>query len=150
LDLTGYVISSDAMQTQRANARFLREDKNAHFLFPVLDNQPTLFTQLDTPTWTDVPITARAEDRDRGRHEIRTLQVLDAPDDLAFPHISQVLLIERTVTHKGTISYQAMLYITSLSAQQTRPADLLAHVRGHWKVEVTHWIRDVTLGKDAS
>lgn len=150
LDLTGLVITSDAMQTQRANARFLCEDKNAHFIFPVLDNQPTLFDRLDTLPWTEVPITARTEDRDRGRHEIRTIQVIDAPADLNFPHVKQVLLIERTVTQKGKTTYQAMLYVTSLSAEQASPADLLAHIRGHWTVEATHWVRDVTYGEDAS
>jgi predicted transposase YbfD/YdcC len=132
LDLTGLVITSDAMQTQRANARFLCEDKDAHFIFPVLDNQPTLFDRLDTLPWTEVTITARTEDRDRGRHEIRTIQVIDAPADLNFPHVKQVLLIERTVTQKGKTTYQAMLYVTSLSAEQASPADLL---HGHGKVD---------------
>ena len=100
LDLTGVVITSDAMQTQRANARFLRTDKNAHFIFPVLDNQPTLFDRLDALAW-EVAVTARTEDHDRGRHEIRTIQVIDAPEDLNFPHAAQVFLLERTVTEKG-------------------------------------------------
>jgi predicted transposase YbfD/YdcC len=150
LDLTGFVITSDAMQTQRANARFLREQADAHFIFPVLDNQPTLFDRLDTLTWTDVPITARTEDRDRGRHEIRTIQVLDAPQDLNFPHVKQVFLIERAITEKGKTTHQAMLYVTSLTAEHADPADLLAHVRGHWTVEATHWVRDVTYAEDAS
>jgi predicted transposase YbfD/YdcC len=149
LDLTGFVITADAMQTQRANARFLRQTKNAHFIFPVLDNQPTLFDRLDTLRWKDVPITARTEDHDRGRHEIRTIQVLDAPENLNFPHVAQVFLIERTVTENGRTSYQAMLYVTSLTADQASPADLLAYVRGHWSVEVLHWIRDVTYHEDA-
>ena len=32
-------------------ARWLREAKNAHFVFPVLDNQPTLFDRLDALDW---------------------------------------------------------------------------------------------------
>lgn len=150
LDLTGFVITSDAMQTQRANARFLREQKDAHFIFPVLENQPTLFDRLDTLAWKDVPITARTEDQDRGRHEIRTIQVIDAPQDLNFPHVKQVFLIERAVTEKGKTAYQAMLYVTSLTAEHASPADLLAHVRGHWTVEATHWVRDVIYAEDAS
>jgi hypothetical protein len=47
LDLTDHVVTADAMQTQRGHARWLRETKNAHFVFPVLDNQPTLFDRLD-------------------------------------------------------------------------------------------------------
>ena len=150
LDLSRMVITSDAMQTQRANARFLRQDKDAHFIFPVLDNQPTLFDRLDGLDWKSVAVTARTEDHDRGRHEIRTIQVIDAPEDLNFPHTAQVFLVERTVTEKGRTSYQAMLYVTSLTADQAGPADLLAYVRGHWSVEVLHWIRDVTYREDAS
>ncbi|HEY2672796.1 MAG TPA: ISAs1 family transposase [Rugosimonospora sp.] len=149
LDLTGSVVTSDAMQTQRANARFLRQTKDAHFIFPVLDNQPTLFDRLDTLRWKDIPVTARTEDHDRGRHEKRTIQILDAPENLNFPHAAQVFLIERTVTENGRTSYQAMLYVTSLTADQASPADLLAYVRGHWSIEVLHWIRDVTYREDA-
>src|SRR6266702_405871 len=144
LDLTGMVITSDAMQTQRANARFLRQDKDAHFIFPVLDNQPTLFDRLDGLDWKSVAVNARTEDHDRGRHEIRTIQVIDAPEDLNFPPTAQVFLVDRTVTEQDRTSYQAMLYVTSLTADQAGPADLMAYVRGHWSVEVLHWIRDVT------
>ena len=54
------------------------------------------------------------------------------------------------MTEKGRTSYQAMRYIASLTQGQASPADLLAYVRGHWSVEVLHWIRDVTYHEDAS
>jgi predicted transposase YbfD/YdcC len=150
LDLAGQVVTADAMQTQRGHARWLREEKNAHFIFPVLDNQPTLFDRLDALDWAEVPVTAWSADDDRGRHELRTIQVLPAPPDLNFPHVAQVFLIERTVTVKGKTTHQAMLYVTSLTAEQADPADLLAYVRQHWGIEVLHWIRDVTFREDAS
>ena len=150
LDLTDQVVSADAMQTQRTHARWLTETKKAHFVFPVLDNQPTLFDALDALNWADAPVTAWTVDDDRGRHELRTIQVLPAPADLNFPHVAQVFLIERTVTVNGKTTYQAMLYVTSLTADQADPADLLAYVRQHWGIEVLHWIRDVTFGEDAS
>ena len=117
------------MQTQRTHARWLTETKKAHFVFPVLDNQPTLFAWLDALDWADAPVTAWTVDDDRGRHELRTIQVLPAPPGLNFPHVAQVFLIERTVTINGKTTYQAMLYITSLTAEQADPADLLAYVR---------------------
>jgi predicted transposase YbfD/YdcC len=43
-----------------------------------------------------------------------------------------------------------MLYVTSLTAQQASPADLLAYARGHWTVEALHWVPDVTFAEDAS
>lgn len=150
LPLADVVITADAMQTQRGHARFLREVKDAHFILPVLDNQPGLFAQLDRLDWKQAPVTAWSVDRDRGRHELRTIQVLPAPPGLRFPHVGQVLLIERTVTEKGKTSYQAMLYVTSLTADQASPADLLAYVRGHWTVESLHWVRDVVFAEDGS
>jgi predicted transposase YbfD/YdcC len=148
--LTDVVVTADAMHCQRDNARFLRTSKNAHFIFPALENQPTLYHQLDSLDWASVPVTARSEDRDRGRHETRTLQVLPAPDSLRFPHVQQVFLIERTVVEQGKTTHQAMLYVTSLNQDQASPADLLAYVRGHWTVEVLHWVRDVVYAEDAS
>jgi hypothetical protein len=38
---------------------------------------------------------------------------------------------------------EAVLYITSLTAAQTTPGDLLAHVRGHWTMEHLHWLRSL-------
>ncbi|MFV2127191.1 ISAs1 family transposase [Micromonospora sp. LOL_013] len=150
LDLADHVVTADAMQTQRKHARWLREVKEAHFVFPVLDNQPTLFDRLDALDWAGVPVTGRSVDDDRGRHEVRTVQVMPAPPDLNFPHVAQVFLIERAVTVKGRTSYQAMLYVTSLTAGQDDAADLLAYVRQHWGIEVLHWVRDVTFREDAS
>jgi predicted transposase YbfD/YdcC len=45
---------------------------------------------------------------------------------------------------------EAVLYITSLTADEATPEDLLAHVRGHWRVEHAHWLRDVIWKEDKS
>ena len=38
-----------------------------------------------------------------GRREIRTIQVMDAPADLGFPHVAQVFLLERYTTRKDPV-----------------------------------------------
>jgi predicted transposase YbfD/YdcC len=43
-----------------------------------------------------------------------------------------------------------VLVLTSLAADETTPEDLLAHVRGHWRVEHAHWLRDVIRKEDKS
>jgi hypothetical protein len=48
LDLTGQVVTADALHTQRETARFLVEDKHAHYLLTVKQNQPTLYADLST------------------------------------------------------------------------------------------------------
>jgi predicted transposase YbfD/YdcC len=153
LPLTGMVVTADGLHTVRGHARFLVEDKAAHYVFQVLENQPNLFTALDALAWRSVPISARTEDRDRGRREVRTIQVIDVPEHIRdlFPHVAQVFLVERQITKGDQTTYQAVLYVTSLTAQQAGPADLLAYVRAHWTIEnQVHWVRDVTLGEDAS
>jgi uncharacterized protein DUF4338/DDE family transposase len=42
LPLAGRVVTADALHTQVETARYLVEDKEAHYLFTVKDNQPTL------------------------------------------------------------------------------------------------------------
>jgi len=46
LDLTGRVVTADALHTQKETARFLVEEKEADYLFIVKDNQPTLLADL--------------------------------------------------------------------------------------------------------
>jgi predicted transposase YbfD/YdcC len=155
LPLQGVVVTADAMQTTRANARFLREGKNAHYLFPVLGNQPSMFAALDDLDWHNTPVAAATIDTARGRIETRTLRVLPVPDELDFPGARQAVLIERYVTVKKKQAWvmrtcEAVLYVTSLAAADTSPADLLAHIRGHWGVEQLHWLRDVIWKEDAS
>jgi hypothetical protein len=43
-----------------------------------------------------------------------------------------------------------VLYLTDLGGDQTSPADLLAHIRGHWGIEQLHWLRDVLWHEDTS
>jgi hypothetical protein len=42
MELTGRVVTADALHTQTETAQYLVEDKGAHYLFTVKDNQPTL------------------------------------------------------------------------------------------------------------
>jgi predicted transposase YbfD/YdcC len=155
LPLDGVVITADAMQTQREHARWLTEDKDAHYLLPALGNQPGLYRQLDALPWEQVPAAAATADVARGRIETRTIRVLPAPEGLDFPRARQAILIERYVTirKKGRWvprNCEAVLYVTSLDAALASPADLLALVRGHWRVEHLHWLRDVVWDEDKS
>ncbi len=58
--------------------------------------------------------------------------MLPAPEDLPFPHVSQVLLIERRVTDlRGQrVSAVAALGVASPAPDQASPADLAGYVRG--------------------
>ncbi|MFE9633380.1 transposase [Streptomyces sp. NPDC006463] len=45
-DLAGVVVTADALHTQRAHARFLVDEKQAHYLLTVKANQPALHPAL--------------------------------------------------------------------------------------------------------
>lgn len=46
MELTGKVVTADAMHTQREHARFLVEEKHADYVFTVKDNQPQLLADI--------------------------------------------------------------------------------------------------------
>ena len=154
LPLDGVLITSDAMQANRDNALFLRKAKKAHYLWPALGNQPGLNAQLNALPWETTPVAAATSEISRGRIETRTIRVLPAPEGTGFQDARQAVLIERYTTYKKKGQWltraEAVLYITSLAADETTPEDLLAHVRGHWRVEHAHWLRDVIWKEDKS
>jgi predicted transposase YbfD/YdcC len=154
LPLDDVLITADAMQTTRDNALWLRKEKNAHFLFPVLGNQPNLNAQLSALPWETTPAAAATSEITRGRIETRTIRVLPAPEGTGVQDAGLAVLIERYTTHKKKGQWrtrcEAVLYITSLGPDDTTPEDLLAHVRGHWRVEHMHWLRDVIWKEDKS
>jgi len=155
LPLEDVLITADAMQATRENARWLTEEKQAHYLVPVLGNQPGLYAALDALDWESTPVTAATSEISRGRIETRTIRVLPAPAGPGFPGARQAILLERYVTSKKNGRWamrncEAVLYITSLDSSQATPADLLAHIRGHWTIEHLHWLRDTVWHEDKS
>jgi hypothetical protein len=63
-------------------------------------NTPGLYDALDALDWAAVPVQHEVTGTGHGRHERRTIQVMDAPGHIKkrFPHARQVALIERYVT----------------------------------------------------
>jgi predicted transposase YbfD/YdcC len=152
LDLSGAVVTLDAMHAQKDTARYLA-GKGADYIFTaVKDNQPRLFDALDALPWREVPVQHAMTDRAHGRDETRTIQVLPAPAGM-FPHAAQAFLIERHVRNLdgSPRSAIAALGITSLTSQRAAPEAIAGHVRGHWGIEnKLHYVRDVTFGEDGS
>ena len=151
VDLARTVITADALHTQRAHADYLHE-RGAGFVFTCKENQPRLFAALDALPWPQTPIAASEVQRGHGRLTTRTIQVMPAPEDLPFPHVNQVWLIERYVTAlDGTpCSAVAALGVTNLTADTAGPERLAALVRNHWGIESLHWLRDTVYREDNS
>jgi hypothetical protein len=88
VDLTGTVVTSDAMHTQREHAAWLVTVKHAAYICVVKRNQPNLYRQLKSLPRRAVPVQDETHDRGHGRYEIRRLQVIPS-DRLDFPRAAQ-------------------------------------------------------------
>jgi predicted transposase YbfD/YdcC len=65
--------------------------------------------------------------------------------------LAQVGQIESEVTRDGKTSREVRTFITSASRSRAGADRLLSWARGHWSIENrSHYVRDVTLGEDAS
>jgi len=151
VDLNGKVVTADALHTVKATAEFIC-DHGGEFVLPVKENRRVLVNALDALPWDQVPVAYAETDRGHGRVTTRTIQVMPAPENLPFPHVSQVLLIERYVSdlHGNPLSAVAALGVASPSPDKASPADLAGYVRGHWAVESLHWLRDTLYQEDES
>jgi predicted transposase YbfD/YdcC len=152
IDITGAVITADAMHAQRRHATYLA-GRGAHYLFTVKRNQPALFTQLASLPWRQVPVAHQTRERGHGRAERRTIKVTAVAAGLAFPHAAQAIQIvrRRKLRGKKKWSGETVYAITSLTATQASPAELAAIIRGHWMIEDRlHWARDMDWDEDRS
>jgi predicted transposase YbfD/YdcC len=150
LDLAGVVVTADALHTHPDAAEFLVAGKQAHYLFQVKANQPTLLARLKRLPWHRVPVLDRTRDRAHGRIEVRSLKVVTV--HVGFPHAAQVLQVTRRTRALRTRRWRTVTIhaITSLPFEQASPARLADLLRGHWAIEALHHLRDVTFAEDAS
>jgi predicted transposase YbfD/YdcC len=149
-DLSGTVVTSDAMHTQNGHAVYLL-NRRAHYIVVVKRNTKKLRKQLKSLPWKEIPLQDRTRSTGHGRHEIRRLKVCTV-NNLLFPGAQQAVQIVRRRVHRktGKVTLQTVYAVTSLTAEQAGPAQLAQLIRGHWTIEALHHVRDVTFAEDAS
>src|SRR5262249_6274426 len=150
-DLNGTIVTAGALHTVTATAEFIC-DNGGEFALSGKETRQALFDALDALPWDQVPAAHSQTDRGHGRVTTRTIQVLPAPEDLPFPHVSQALLIERDVSDLAgnPLSAVAALGVASPGPDKASPADLARYVRGQWAIESHHWLRDTIYQEDKS
>ncbi len=128
--LHGLVFVADALHTQTGHADEIAQ-RGAHLLIPVKANQPTLFTQLKTLPWAQIPVGHQTRDRGHGRRETRTVKAVTVttPGGIGFPHAEQAVRITRTrtITSSGKTSRETAYLTISLptaDAQPSRPTGM--------------------------
>ena len=155
LDLTGAIVTFDALHSVKANISWLVEIKKAHYIAVIKTNQPIAHNQLAALPWRDIPVQHTASVTGHGRRESRSIKTCGIADGLggtAFPHARLAIRIHRRRKLTGQRESRESVYaVTSVDAHQTNPADLATAIRRHWGIEnSSHHIRDVTFAEDTS
>lgn len=158
LPLDGRTCTFDALFTQAAVASSVVARGGAYLLV-LKANQPFLYracvAATATPPERPVRLVGEAHRSHyaHGRIEHRAVQVVEAPPDLGFPFVRQVLRLDRRSVdkHTGASHEETVFAVTSLTPEQASPIQLLALWQQHWRIENSvHWVRDVVFGEDAS
>jgi predicted transposase YbfD/YdcC len=148
-DLTGVVVTVDAMHTQTDTAAAIATG-GGDYVFTVKANQPTLYAACKKLPWREVTEHSTVA-IGHGRRVRRTIKVVTAPAWITFAGATQVAQIRRTTTRAGKKTVEVVYVITSADHPAAPPAVLAAWVQGHWGIgNRSHWVRDVTYGEDAS
>lgn len=167
LDLSGAVVTCDAMNTQKKFARFLIEEKHCDYCFAVKKNHEELHAHVEGWFRTnrgkeEAKVFAREEDG-HGRIEEREIRVLPASlmkefaqdilDKWSGLEDGCIVMARTKRTFKDAASKptdEIRYFITSLNFDREYIAPLLARViRRHWMIENSlHWVLDVTFDQD--
>lgn len=130
-------------------------DAGGDYLVMVKKNQRQLYADIALafaePDGADYYRKAQSRNRHGNRWEIRQLQATAVLNDyLEWPEVGQVCRITRHTQGPAETTSEVRFGITSLGAA-VEPRTLLRYARGHWEIENRlHYVRDVTLGEDAS
>lgn len=91
-------------------------------------------------------------DRHGDRTEIRELRATTRLNDyLDWPEVGHVCRLERWVKQGDKQTHEVAYAITSVGPAWADAETLLGYWRGHWGIENRlHYVRDVTMGEDAS
>jgi len=161
LEITGCIITIDAMGTQTEIARMIIA-KGANYVLTLKANHPTLYTQVktwfaaaQTTSFKDIEVTYdhRVE---VGHHRREHRQVWAVPLN-AIPELYQasawvglqsVVMVIRVRHLWNKTTREVQFYLSSLASDAVTIAQA---IRVHWGIEnQLHWVLDVTFGEDRS
>lgn len=159
LELTGAVVTLDAMHCQKATTAAIKA-KGADYVLTVKDNQPNLHAMIGDLFLEyaehDYKVPGmriyKKSERSHGRNERREHYVVPAPpalqESLQWIGVKTIGMIYRRREVGGKTQEETTYFIRSLPPEVKRLARL---VRGHWGIENSlHWTLDVTFGEDQS
>jgi predicted transposase YbfD/YdcC len=154
LDLSGAVVTTDAMGTQKQTARQVVEH-DADYVFALKGNHSLLHEEirlfLDTELAHGRLAIQETLDKDHGRLETRRYALSDNVEWLEqkgeWAGLQALGVAEAIREVNGKVSVERRYFLCSLCDQE-RFADA---ARSHWGIEnQEHWVLDVQFGEDAN
>lgn len=159
IDVSGAIITMDAMGTQTEIVRLIRQ-KKADYVVTLKKNHPTLYKQVKT--WFETARTHQfagievSEDSrtETAHHRVETRKVWAVPvaalgrlyKQEDWEDIQTIVIVERFRYLWNTTTHEVQFYLSSL------PVDARLNgrvIRQHWSIEnQEHWILDVTFNED--
>ena len=160
LDLTGAVVTIDAIGCQRKIADKIRASR-AHYILQVKANQSLLqkmiaraIDEARLEGFKGLCSDSHEEtDGDHGRIEKRSVQVIWDVKILGviakkWPGLKSIIAVHRVRELDGHVSDEWHYYIASLDARRSA-RQIAGYIRGHWSVENNlHWQLDVSFAED--
>lgn len=157
IDITGAIVTSDAMGCQKRIAEQIVKGNKADYLLACKDNQPTLRRLLEDMFSSPMPHLSESDCRDvdkgHGRIETRTCRCLDvsALHNEEFTAWQKLRTIAKISSVRDTTAGQSSdirYYISSLPCDAKK---ILKAVRSHWRIENSlHWVLDAVFHEDDS
>jgi len=164
LDVTGCLITIDAMGCQKAIAKKIYE-KKGNYILALKRNHPGFCSDIElflehaeADNYQDLVTRTRTTlEKDHGRIEKREFRLVDLPGGIAWddekrewPGLTSVGIVTATRQIRDKVSVDIRLFITSISAAQK--GGIMRFVRGtrsHWGIEnCVHWVLDMVFNED--
>jgi len=160
LDLTGQLVTADALHCQNETARLIL-DRGGDYLLRLKANRPALHEAVVAyfaePEVLSGLASTETTDADHGRLEERRAFVSHdltwlkgakraCTEPVEVPGLACLGMIEATVTRNGKTTIARHYH---LSSRPLSPQHYLAAARSHWSIENgLHWVLDMTFDED--
>lgn len=159
LEISGCIVTIDAMGCQREIARKIVEDKDADYVLALKGNQGGLFEDVKglfehaQEVGFENCEHYRTEEKGHGRREVRECWTASDSESLAsiqsladWQDLRTVIMVKSKRFVGDKRSEESRYYISSLSGDAEQA---LEAVRGHWGIEnKVHWVLDIAFRED--